>query len=66
MSEETAKPETNGNESNVLGISIRGWLASILVLTVCIMSAWKVEVTEPLYSMATLALGFYFGQKVKS
>jgi hypothetical protein len=49
--------------SQVFGISLRGILALLLVATVCALSFVGVNVTEPLYSMATLALGFYFGQK---
>ena len=61
---------TNGNgngksDSQFFGVSIRGWLATVLILTVCAMSAAKIEVTEPLYTMAALAIGFYFGQKTK-
>ena len=50
-------------QSQVWSISIRGWLALMLTITVCVMSGVGVEVIEPLYSMALLALGFYFGQK---
>lgn len=52
-------------ESKVYGVSIRGWLAVILVSTVCIMSGLGIEVKEPLYSMVLLAIGFYYGQKTK-
>jgi 5-bromo-4-chloroindolyl phosphate hydrolysis protein len=51
------------NESKFLGVSIRGWLAVFIVSTVCFMSVRQIAVIEPLYSMAMLALGFYFGQK---
>lgn len=51
-------------DSRPFGISMRGWLALIIVLTVCILSGLQIEVVEPLYSMGTMALGFYFGQKV--
>lgn len=52
-----------GNESKLLGISLRGWLAFLLVWTVCWMSVVQTKVEEPLYSAVLLALGFYFGQK---
>lgn len=51
------------NESKILGVSLRGWLAAVLVLTVCGMSVIQREVVEPLYSAVLLALGFYYGQK---
>lgn len=50
-------------ESKLLGVSIRGWLAIMITLTVCGMAMGAVEVKQPLHDMALLALGFYFGQK---
>lgn len=66
MSEETTftRRDREQGDSRPFGISMRGWLALIIVLTVCGMSAAGVLVVEPLYSMSMLALGFYFGQKV--
>ena len=51
------------NESNILGVSARGWLAFIVIATVCIMSACGVTVDEPLNAMVHIMVGFYFGQK---
>jgi hypothetical protein len=51
------------SDSHICGVSLRGVLALVLVLSVCSLSIAGVNVTEPLHSMATLALGFYFGQK---
>lgn len=73
MSEPTTE---NGNDTSTLfGVSIRGWIAVVIVVTVCVISAasaWasiragaEVIVGEPLYSMAAMSLGFYFGQKLK-
>ena len=50
-------------ESSLLGTSLRGWLALILVATVCGMSAAQVPITEPIYTLVVVAVGFYFGQK---
>ena len=50
-------------ESKILGVSGRGWLAFFIVITVCIMSGLGVEVKEPLNSALLIAIGFYFGQK---
>lgn len=59
-------PETNGKEdSRLLGVSIRAWLAILLTLAVCALSILGREVLEPLYGLAYLAVGFYFGQKNK-
>lgn len=67
MSEETQTTEqrSEGNGSSIMGVSLRGWLAFLLVLTVCGMSVSQIVVEEPLYSLATLAVGFYFGQNIK-
>jgi len=64
---ETVKTESTSSkppnaESQMLGVSIRGWIASLLIITVCLMSFLGKEVTEPLRSAAILALGFYYGQ----
>lgn len=52
-----------GEESKILGVSLRGWIALIIVYTVCIMSIYNNEVREPLYTLCTTAVGFYFGSK---
>ena len=53
---------THSDHSRAFGISVRGWIAIIVVLTVCAMSVGKIEVKEPLYTLAGLVVGFYFGQ----
>jgi len=55
--------EEPGDESNVLKVSVRGWITLIVVATVCGMSIFAIEVKEPLYTMAGMCLGWYFGQK---
>jgi hypothetical protein len=62
-----------GNESFVWQISVRAWLVLILVSTTCGISIFsaicqykikgEVAVTDPLYSLVLLAVGYYFGQK---
>ena len=66
MNEETQRFSKNpdAGDSRPFGISMRGWLAVLLVVTICGMSAFGMPVLEPLYSMGFMALGFYFGQKV--
>lgn len=51
------------DDSKVLGVSFRGWLAFIIVYTVCLLSTWGMKVDEPLYTLCTVAVGFYFGSK---
>lgn len=55
----------NYDSSTIWGVSLRGWISLIVVLTVCLMSASNVEVKEPLYTLAGLIVGFYFGQNQK-
>jgi len=59
------EPISPTGESKLFGVSIRGWIAVVLIQTVCVMSVLKIAIVEPLYSMALLAIGFYFGQKDK-
>jgi hypothetical protein len=75
MSEETTPP--NGNGSTLFNVSVRGWLAIILTVTVCGITATNiimaclgmtsvnVIIPEPLYSGFMTALGFYLGSKTK-
>lgn len=51
------------NDSKVLGVSVRAWIAIITVLTVCTMQVCGLQVDEPLYSLVLMASGFYLGQK---
>lgn len=44
-------------------VSVRALLAVMLTATVCIMHLWGIEVKEPLYTLSTMAIGLYFGQK---
>lgn len=64
MSDETT-PKSNGTQdtSQFWGISIRGWLVGIMVITVCGICAFGKEVPEPLYTGFLTGLGFYLGQK---
>lgn len=71
MSEEITnkKPELENSSksdySTIFGVSIRGWIAIIVILTVCCMSIGKIDIKEPLYTLAGLIIGFYFGQNPK-
>jgi hypothetical protein len=52
----------NPTSSRIAGVSVRGWIATALVLTVCGMSAAGIEVVEPLYTLSTAAVAYYLGQ----
>jgi hypothetical protein len=57
-------PPTNDN-SSLFGVTIRGWIAMGVVATICLMSGLKIDIKEPLYTLAGLIVGFYFGQNPK-
>jgi hypothetical protein len=57
--------ENEKNESQMGSVSVRAWIAVLLVITVCCMSAGGLKVEEPLYTLVGMALGWYFGQKEK-
>ena len=51
-------------DSNIFGVSVRAWVCILLVITVCFMSAIKIDVTEPLYTLVVSVVSFYFGRNV--
>lgn len=70
---ETTEPQKNqiivddnvNGDSHFFKISVRAWIAVLIVVTVCVMSIFRVEVIEPLYTLASMSVGWYFGQKLK-
>lgn len=62
MEDETSFTTKETDHSRIFGVSLRGWIALGVVLTVCAMSVLMIEVKEPLYTLAGLIVGFYFGQ----
>lgn len=44
-------------------VSVRAILAIMLTVTVCAMHIYGKKVEEPLYTLSTMAIGLYFGQK---
>lgn len=51
------------DDSKLIGVSVRAWLAILFSVTVCAMALGGMEVKEPLYTLAATACAFYFGQK---
>lgn len=51
------------DESKIFGVSLRGWIALFITVTICAMAVLMLEVKEPLYSISLFVIGFYFGQK---
>jgi hypothetical protein len=64
-SETPTPPKPVNDSSTIFGVSIRGWIAIVVIFTVCLMSGLKIAITEPLYTLAGLIIGFYFGQNPK-
>lgn len=71
----TTTPSERDDGSMLFGVSIRAWLALVIIGTVCAISIIfaiadikagheELKIGEPLYTMAGMALGFYFGQKM--
>lgn len=50
-------------ESTIFGMSLRGIIALIIVVTACSISAYGNEIKEPLYTVFIAAVSYYFGQK---
>lgn len=68
----------NNDGSRVWGVSIRAWIACLLVGTVCFIyildafaTVWgnihgghdELKISEPLYTLAIMAVSFYLGNK---
>lgn len=50
------------DESKVMGVSMRGWLALMIVFSTCL-SCVILNKIDILKDMALISLSFYFGQK---
>jgi hypothetical protein len=62
---EIIKKSSENVDSKIANVSLRGWISVIVILTVCLMSGLQIEVKEPLYTLAGLIVGFYFGSNNK-
>jgi len=51
-------------ESRILGVTVRGVIALLVIGTVCAMSLIGVTVTEPLYTLVISVSSFYLGSRV--
>ena len=54
---------TDQPQSQIFGVSIRGWIAFTLVASICGLNAFSITIDETLKHAVTMTLGFYFGQK---
>lgn len=58
--------DSSGGESTLFGVSVRGIIALLLVITVSVMALTKVEMDEKLFSLVVAVVSFYFGKNSKS
>lgn len=63
---EKEKKDYSGMGSRLFGISTRSILVLFVVATVCYMSLRALKIEEPLYTLATVMVGYYFGQNQKN
>jgi len=50
-------------QSQMLGVSWRGWLAFLIIATACWCAALAIDAPDWFQALAATALGFYAGQK---
>ena len=51
-------------ESRILGITVRGVIALVVIITVCAMSLLKIPIVEPLYTLVISVSSFYLGSRI--
>jgi hypothetical protein len=52
-----------GDESKLLGVSVRGWIAILISYSACWISAMGMPLSETMTAAWFTAMGFYFGQR---
>ena len=57
------RAKQHAGESGFLGLSIRAWLALILVVSFCALCFLRPGLEEKLYLLVAVAIGFYYGSK---
>ena len=65
MPELKLKEELIRSESRAFNVSVRAWLALIVIGTVCFMSVTGREIKEPLYTLCVTVVSFYYAQREK-
>jgi len=46
-------------------MSLRGFIALLIVFTVCVMSSFGNKIEEPLYTLVGMVIGYYYAQDKK-
>lgn len=69
MQNDGAGDKQDPNESIIslkgFRLSVRAFIAILTVGTVCVMSALRITVDEPLYSLVSLVTGVYLGAQLR-
>jgi hypothetical protein len=52
-------------DSKLFGMSLRGLIAAVVIITICVMSMCNIKVEEPLYTLCGMVVAFYYGQNKK-
>lgn len=60
--QESVDNKTTQPQSQLMSVSVRGWLALLVVFTICAMSLARIPVTEPLLTIGGMIVAFYYGQ----
>jgi hypothetical protein len=50
------------DHSHIFCVSVRGWIALMVIGTVCFMSLEKIKIEEPMYTLVGMVAGFYLAQ----
>lgn len=48
--------------SRIFDVSVRGWIVLMVVGTVCLMGLLGIPIDKDLLALASLTVGYYFGQ----
>jgi len=65
MSEPATPPDRSGITIGGIRMSLRGFIALLIVFTVCIMSSTGSKIEEPLYTLVGMVIGYYYAQDKK-
>jgi len=65
MSEEIKTPDRSGITMGGIRMSLRGFIALLIVFTVCVMSSFGNKIEEPLYTLVGMVIGYYYAQDKK-
>lgn len=62
MTEQHDTEFSKRRDSWLHGVSVRGTVALTVLVTICALTLLKLDVTEPLKTIAVLISGYYFGR----